>query len=197
MTTIGLNNQVTAPVDFGLPTIRFGQLRFLGSSPFSNPRNRVDTNWQFFDNYSWNLNRHDLKFGFEFRRTAVDSFNDFSRRGVLVFDQLSDFLTGTPVSTLLFSSRQIVGDTNRKHAKTMMALYVQDSVRMTSQVTVNLGLRWDYFGVIHARTALLTVYDPTQPFGSGVREVRCTIRTSTISPRAPVWRGMYSEKVRR
>ena len=51
--TLHLNNGITTPNDDGLPTIRFGQLSALGSSPFSNPRNRVDTNWQFFDNYSW------------------------------------------------------------------------------------------------------------------------------------------------
>ncbi len=185
-TTIGLNNQVTAPVDFGLPTIRFGQLSFLGSSPFSNPRNRVDTNWQFFDNYSWKLNRHDLKFGYEFRRTAVDSFNDFSRRGVLVFDQLSDFLTGTPASTLLFSSRQIVGDTNRKARQNNNGLYVQDSVRITNQVTINLGLRWDYFGVIHADHALLTVYDPTQPFGLIPRNPLYNKDFNNFAPRVSV-----------
>ena len=111
--TLHLNNGITTPNDDGLPTIRFGQLSALGSSPFSNPRNRVDTNWQFFDNYSWTFGKHNVKAGYEFRRTAVDSFNDFSARGVLVFNQLSDFLSGTPASTVLFSSRQLVGDTNR------------------------------------------------------------------------------------
>jgi len=161
-TTMHMNTGVTAPQDFGLPTIRFGEVSFLGSSPFSNPRNRVDTNWQFFDNYSWKRGKHDIKFGYEFRRTAVDSFNDFSRRGVLVFNQLSDFLSGVPASTVLFSSREVVGDTNRKARQNSDGLYVQDSIRLTNQLTLNLGLRWDYFGVIHEDRGLLTVYDPTQ-----------------------------------
>ena len=162
-TTMHMNTGITNPQDFGLPTIRFGQLSFLGSSPFSNPRNRVDTNWQGFDNYSWKIGKHDVKFGYEFRRTAVDSFNDFSARGVLVFNQLSNFLSGIPVSTVLFSSRQIVGDTNRKARQNNHGLYAQDSVHLTSRLTVNLGVRWDYFGVIHADHGLLTAYDPTQP----------------------------------
>ncbi|MGB0033936.1 MAG: TonB-dependent receptor [Candidatus Acidiferrales bacterium] len=161
-TSIGMQTGVTDRNDFGLPTIRFGQLSFLGSSPFSNPRNRVDTNWQFFDNYSWKRGKHDIKFGYEFRRTAVDSFNDFSRRGVLVFDQLSDFLSGIPASTLLFSSREIVGDTNREARQNNDGLYVQDSIHVSSQLTVNLGLRWDYFGVIHDANGLLSAYDPVQ-----------------------------------
>jgi Carboxypeptidase regulatory-like domain/TonB dependent receptor-like, beta-barrel len=158
--TLHLNTGVTNPRDFGLPTIRFGVFSALGSSPFSNPRNRVDTNWQFIDDFSWKVNRHDLKFGYEFRRTAVDSFNDFSARGVLVFNQLSDFLSGTPTSTVLFSSRSITNATDRKARQNSQALYFQDSFHWTSTVTLNLGLRWDYFGVIHEDQGRFSVYDP-------------------------------------
>ena len=103
-----------------------------------------------------------MKAGYEFRRTAVDSFNDFSARGVLVFDQLSDFLSGTPASTVLFSSRQLVGDTNRNARQNNEGLYVQDSIRLTNRLTINAGLRWDYFGVIHDTHGLLSAYDPAQ-----------------------------------
>src|SRR5580704_12930102 len=165
-TTIGLNNQVTDPVDFGLPTIRFGQLSFLGSSPFSNPRNRVDTNWQFFDNYSWKLNRHDIKFGYEFRRTTVDSFNDLLERGVLDFDSLADFLGGglcsgsIPSSCTPTSSTINVGNTSRNVHQNSHGLYIQDGIHVNSRLVVNLGLRWDYYGVIGADGNQLSVYNP-------------------------------------
>ena len=159
-TTLQLDNGVTDPRDFGLPTIRFGFLSALGSSPFSNPRNRVDTNWQGMDNFSWKMNRHDMKFGFEFRRTAVDSFNDFSARGVLVFNLLSDFLQGTPASSVLFSSRIITNNTDRKARQNGEGMYADDSIRLTDHLTADVGMRWDYFGVIHEVNNLLSVYDP-------------------------------------
>lgn len=159
-TTLGLNTGVTDGRDFGLPTIRFGALSFLGSSPFSNPRDRVDQNWQGIDGLSWKRGRHDIKFGYEFRRTTVTSFNNFSSRGVLVFNALSDFLQGTPTSTALFSSRIIQGTTDREARQNSDALYVQDSFRWTRNLTVNLGLRWDYFGVIHEDKGRFSVYDP-------------------------------------
>src|SRR5262249_35970712 len=60
--SLHLNTGITDPRDFGLPTIRFGPpFSFLGSSPFSNPRDRVDTNWQAIDGFSWKIGRHDLK----------------------------------------------------------------------------------------------------------------------------------------
>jgi hypothetical protein len=158
--SLHLNNGVSNSNDFGLPTIRFGQLSALGSSPYSNPRNRVDTNWQFFDNYGWIAGKHNIKIGYEFRRTAVTSFNDFSTRGVLVFDNLSDFLQGQLANTVLFSSRQQVGNTNRDARQNGDGVYAQDSIRLSNRLTVNLGVRWDYFGVIHEAHGLLTAYDP-------------------------------------
>lgn len=185
--TLHLNNGITTPNDNGLPTIRFGQLSALGSSPFSNPRNRVDTNWQFFDNYSWTFGKHNVKAGYEFRRTAVDSFNDFSARGVLVFDQLSDFLSGTPASTVLFSSRQLVGDTNRNARQNNHGLYVQDSIRLTNRLTINAGLRWDYFGVIHDKNGLLSAYDPAQTtFGIVFRDPLYNKDFNNFAPRLSV-----------
>ena len=159
--TLHLDTGVTSPNDYGLPTIRFGELSALGSSPFSNPRNRVDTNWQFFDNYTWIAGKHNVKVGYEFRRTAVTSFNDFSGRGVLVFNNLSDFLQGAFSNTVLFSSRQQVGNTNRSAMQNNDGFYIQDSFRLSNRLTLNAGLRWDYFGVIHEAHGLLTAYDPT------------------------------------
>jgi hypothetical protein len=159
-TTLQLNTGVTNPRDFGLPTMRFDELSFLGSSPFSNPRNRVDKNWQFIDGFSWKLNKHDIKMGYEFHRTAVESFNDFSQRGVLVFPGLVNFLQGTPGTSVLFANRVITGETDRSAAQNSDALYLQDTYRLTSTVTLNAGLRWDYFGVIHEVQDRLSAYDP-------------------------------------
>jgi len=153
--TLGMNTGITNPRDFGLPTIKVGGgLASLGSSAFANPRNRVDSNWQAFDNFTWNLNRHALKFGVEFRRTTVDSFNDLNERGTLKFSDLAGFLTGT-----LSGGTVVAGNTSRNTSQNSEALYVQDSYRVTSQVTVNLGLRWDYFGVI-GDNGQFSVYNP-------------------------------------
>jgi hypothetical protein len=170
-TSLGLNTGVTNPRDFGLPTMRFLTQSFLGSSPFSNPRDRVDANWQAIDGLSWKHGRHDIKFGYEYRLTTVRSFNDFSARGVFVFGptlagstvlapELQNFLLGNPTSTPLFSSRIVTGATDRDAKQGSDGLYVQDSFRWTRNFTLNMGLRWDYFGVIHEDHGRFSVYDP-------------------------------------
>src|SRR6201981_2940501 len=121
--TLNLLGPDTAlPRDFGLPTIEVFGFAHLGSSAFSNPRNRVDTNYQFFDNFSWKVNRHDVKFGGEYRRTTVDSFNDLLARGVLSFGSLTEFLGGG-----LNGGTENFGNTSRVAHQNFLAFYVHGS----------------------------------------------------------------------
>lgn len=74
----------SGPADSGLPIIVAGSFAQLGATS-SVPRHRVDSNSQFIDDYSWKINKHDIKFGFEFRRTSVSQYFDKDFRGKLTF----------------------------------------------------------------------------------------------------------------
>jgi hypothetical protein len=158
-TSLGLNTLdllgPANPRDYGLPTIEVSGLAHLGSSGFSNPRNRVDSNYQFFDNFSWKLNRHDIKFGGEFRRTTVASFNDLLARSELDFGSLAEFLGGG-----LDGGTENFGNTSRNAYQNSVGLYVQDAIHVNSRLTVNVGVRWDYFGVIGEDNNQLSIYNP-------------------------------------
>jgi len=156
--TLDLLGQNTAlPRDFGLPTIEVGGgLASLGSSGFSNPRDRVDSNYQLFDNFSWKINRHDVKFGGEYRRTTVNSFNDLLARGELDFNSLAEFLGGA-----LDGGTENFGNTSRDAHQNFLAFYIQDGYHVSSKLTVNLGLRWDYFGVIGTSGNQISIYNPS------------------------------------
>jgi hypothetical protein len=85
--SIGLNTGITSEQDFGLPQIRIHDelgITNIGAT-LSVPRARTDINYQLLDNFSWKLTKHDLKFGYEFRRTTVDQFFDAGYRGRLDF----------------------------------------------------------------------------------------------------------------
>lgn len=155
--SIGLNTGITSEQDFGLPQIRIQDdlgIANIGAT-LSVPRARVDSNFHIIDNFSWTRTRHDLKFGYEFRRTTVDQFFDAGYRGRLDFASLEDFLSGT-----LSGGRAARGDSRRYTFQNSHAGFVQDTFRWNPRLTFNLGLRWDYFGVIAEKNNLLSNFDP-------------------------------------
>ena len=158
--SIGLETGAAAR-DSGLPFIRIrqdpiGSIASIGST-LSVPRARIDTNYHFIDNFSWKLRGHDLKTGYEFRRTTVSAFFDAGYRGRLDFATLEDFLAGN-----LSGGRQARGNSDRDTFQNSHAVYLQDSFRATRRLTLNAGLRWDYFGVIGEQNDLLSNFDRTR-----------------------------------
>jgi Carboxypeptidase regulatory-like domain/TonB-dependent Receptor Plug Domain len=145
--------------DSGLPIIyvngtAFGQI----GATSSVPRHRVDSNDQVIDNFSWKLNKNDLKFGFDFHRTTIQQYLNKYFRGRLKFNNLTDFLSGT-----LHNGFQYSGDTRRHTFENSFGFYAQDSYRATARLTLNFGLRWDYFGVVGEKNNLLSNITSTSP----------------------------------
>ncbi|HLY97799.1 MAG TPA: carboxypeptidase regulatory-like domain-containing protein [Candidatus Angelobacter sp.] len=164
--SIGLNTGTTAQ-DFGLPLITVKNLAPLGSTASgpsfaplgaaaSSPRGRIDTNWQFLNNFSYSAGRHHWKFGYEYRRTNVHGFFDNGYRGTLTFNTLDDFIAGMPSS-----GRQAQGNSTRNTFQNNNSLYLQDSFRLFPRLTINYGVRREYFGVIGETQNQFSILDPT------------------------------------
>jgi hypothetical protein len=153
--SIGLDTGVTSPFDYGLPKISTAGFSVIGATN-SVPRSRVDSNWHFIDNYSWKSGKHDIKFGYEFRRTTISLVQDNTFRGKLSFPDLSSFLQGLPDDGKITE-----GDSKRHSFENSHGLYVQDSFRWTPRLTLTYGMRWDYFGVVGEKNNLFYQFDPT------------------------------------
>lgn len=143
------------PQDFGLPGIFFGDGTAALGGNNTLPRHRFDTNWQYFTNASYNSGRHNWKFGYEFRRTTINQFLDLTYRGKLSFGTFEDFLAGTPTG-----GGQTQGDSHRNTHVNNHGFYVQDNFRLSRNLTLNYGMRWDYYGVIHESNGLISRFDP-------------------------------------
>jgi hypothetical protein len=147
--SIGLNVG-TGSADEGLPVIAVGDYSTIGASK-SDPRQRFDSNWQGFDNFSWTAGKHSVKFGYEFRRTSITQFLGTNFRGRIIFDTLADFLAGN-----VADGSQSLGYSQRHSYQNNHGLYVQDSFRVTPTLTLNYGMRWDYFGVFYEKNNLVS-----------------------------------------
>ena len=145
------------PADYGLPQMTFGNgLSGLGSSRFANPRQRIDRNYQFLDNFSWKLAKNDLKFGGEYRHTSVDSLQDLNFRGRLKFADLTGFLGGDVTGGAIN-----YGTTQRFTHQDSYGFFLQDSYQILHNVTINAGIRWDYYGVIREGNDGISSYNPS------------------------------------
>ena len=140
----------TSPYDAGLPVILVSGVAQLGANS-GDPRQRTDSNVQVIDGFSWKLNKHDVKFGFDFHRTTVvQEAYDRNFRGKLEFS-LADFLAGT-----VDGGYQYFGNTDRHTYENNFGFYAQDGFRLTPHLTLNYGFRWDYMGVIGEKNHLLS-----------------------------------------
>jgi Carboxypeptidase regulatory-like domain/TonB dependent receptor-like, beta-barrel len=160
------------PYNFGMPVINVSGLPQIGADK-ADPRQRVDTNWHFIDNISWKAGKHGIKFGYEFRRTSVSQIFNRGQRGRLSFVNLTDsagnvtqnslqaFLAGTPNDPSSSHNSQYIGDSNRNTFENSQAFYLQDSYRITRRFTLNLGLRYDYFGIVQEKHEMFNNVNPT------------------------------------
>jgi outer membrane receptor protein involved in Fe transport len=110
------------------------------------PRDRSNQIYQFVDTLSWQRGRHFLKFGadIEDRNITFDQARD--PRGSITFDgtytgsALADFILG-----YVKSSRLNPIDTHTDLWNWWYSFYANDDWKVRPNLTINLGLRYDYF----------------------------------------------------
>jgi hypothetical protein len=158
----------------GLPEFDFGgAIDNLGTTGFSIPRGRVSETFQILDNFTWARGRHTLKFGGEYHRYDVQSFNDNLERGI--FSVNSSVQTGpntfasldpNPVVNILanyyignifVSADQ--GSTRRFTFNNNLGFFAQDEFRLCRNLTLTAGLRWEYYGPLGEKHNLISNFD--------------------------------------
>ena len=98
----------------------------------------------FNNNLTWTLagtrtGEHVLKTGAQVKMLRSDSFFDSNFRGTWTFPNIAAFLAGTPSR---YTANQ--GDSSLKRPNETYGFFVQDDWRPRQDLTLNLGLRYDY-----------------------------------------------------
>lgn len=108
------------------------------------PHIRWDNHTSFTNNVSYTTGNHQMKFGFEFRRTAMNLFlvvfpaGDFRFDGRYTGSSVGDALLGLPNLTI-----RNQGDIVNYERSSHFSLYMQDDWDITDRLTLNLGMRWE------------------------------------------------------
>jgi hypothetical protein len=168
---VGPYTQIAPTLDGLFPFARIG-------APLGSPSQRRDTQSQYLDNISLARGRHYLRMGGEFRNLQdifiVDGFN----RGLVVSSDIGEFTSdsatcnvqagvlATPCPRPAFSSPSFDYALRQQSPyrglfnSYVAAGYIEDTWRARSNLTVNLGLRYEYFSVPSETNNQIWNYDP-------------------------------------
>lgn len=115
----------------------------LGRNNFS-PRETTIKRWQLIDNISHTFGGHNLKFGADLNFDRIFNFFPGLFTGQYTFNSYALFASNTPASyTQNFAGANTSGGTTFPNMSDY-GFFVQDDWRATPNLTVNLGLRYDY-----------------------------------------------------
>lgn len=146
---------------------------FLGSRPQTADTNPSESTSQVLDTLTWTKQKHTIKFGGDFRHEGslfTQVFKDY-QLGSYVFNgsalgallgngaatPLASLLLGYPDSTTIASVINPATDAQEN----AYAFFGQDDWKVSSSLTINFGLRWEYHPGFHDINNDVTNWDPT------------------------------------
>ena len=141
---VGIPNANHGGNSSGLTKINISNYQQLGDSLWV-PETIAENVYQLADTISWTRGKHSLKFGVDFRRQQRNFFQQTAPSGLLSFsgnysgNALADTLLGIPQSTLQDHLAGIVDPTRYWD----LSEFVQDNIRVTPNLTLNVGLRYE------------------------------------------------------
>ena len=154
---LGITGTSQDPINYGPPGLSFTNFSSLSDGTPNLSRNQTAT---FSDNFTYVVKRrHNLTFGFTYNRLQQNSENYQNARGSFSFSGLftsqldsdgqpvkgtgydfADFLLGLPQSSSLR-----FGSSNNYFRSWSTSAYAQDDFRASARLTINVGLRYEYF----------------------------------------------------
>jgi hypothetical protein len=155
----------------GLPQLTFSDVSQLGSPTFL-PSKELQNSYTLSENLTWVHGRHTWKYGTEIRREEFTIFQPASPRGNLDFsatltDNPAAIGTGGTGFASFMAGLTDGGGINNLHNvdyfRNTYSFYAQDDWKVTPNLVLNLGLRYELFGTVSERFNNMGNFDLSNP----------------------------------
>jgi hypothetical protein len=174
---LGIPGISTIPQDWGIPA--FGgddPYCCIGEDAFGHPLQNVNNIFEYGDDWSWSHGRHLIKAGVNLRREQLNVTAHNISRGSFDFRAYTtgeiepcadpdNCLPGLSLATFLLGisrdSEVAVGDSYVHLRRWAHAFYVQDDFKINKNLTLNIGLRYEYSPYWHDTTNSIVNVDLT------------------------------------
>jgi hypothetical protein len=113
-----------------------GLFQIGGNSNF--PQSRITDSYQFSNTSTRVMGRHTLKAGADIRYLRVDNQAAFNSKGTFTFNSLQDYMNNRA-----FSLQQALQTASWFATQFQTSMFAQDDFRLTQDLTLNLGLRYE------------------------------------------------------
>jgi carboxypeptidase family protein len=167
LSSYGINTGVTNPVLGGFPTVQVGDFSQIGGDANLPKSYGPSKDYDLVDHVSFLRGKHAFKFGVEtlFMRPF---FGNYSKaRGVFTFSGGAAFGTSTPLEDFLAGVADsgsggtvLNGDPRRKLRQEVYSGFFEDVWHVKPHVTLNLGLRYEYFTPLADSNNQIGGWDP-------------------------------------
>ena len=145
--TFGLQNLAPEADAYGVPQVNTTGIGSMGSGPWM-PNGALDESRQFSDQFTYLKGRHTMGFGADLRFFRYNDLGYATQNGYYDFygtytgNPFADFLLGLPESAFADQKAPTASFT-LPTTNGEFSFYGQDSMRVTHDLTVNAGLRWE------------------------------------------------------
>ena len=193
-----------------VPDRQFGMLDIAGMSLLGNfpgtPLGDFSTVYQIRDQFSRTTGAHTVTFGGEFQRIQSNGPLDFAVNGLYSFQDLSPFgisaqsnnppleffLQALPLSYV--GAVPSMSDSDRGYRQTAVSGFAQDFWRVSNDLTVNVGLRYDFYSnPSEAHGRLSAIHNPPTDSGPTLGKLLANTPLDLFSPRAGFAWNIYGD----
>jgi hypothetical protein len=174
MLAFARTSQQFTPSDFGMNLLgstsfpqmqisdAFGdnELEFGPSVSFGNA-GMYQNQWEVGSALNWVKGRHTISIGGNWDHTQLNIVNKDTSTGLdnLGFSSFLNFVEGN-VRTGRYSS-EFAGNSNRYYRSDTAGAYINDNYKVHSNLSLTLGLRWDFDGPLSEKNGQLTAFNPS------------------------------------